>query len=432
MPGCATNDAAVHEGPAPSYVRLRENAAAVCAAAGGLLVIAWLGLHVGSWPDWEAESRPAVEALLRGDVLRFLEAAPAYGGSLVLRAPFMLFTKLWHGTDLALYTASAVPCLAAAGAFGVWLVARMRAQGSSSLARTVALLLCVANPLTIPALQIGHPEELLGAVLCVVAVLCALGDRPTWAAVALGLAVANKEWAVLALGPMLVALPRARLRALITTGVVAGAVCAPLLVAPLIRGSGGFVDQATGAGLNSGAIFQPWQIWWFLGSPAHTARGLLSAYRVAPAWVGTVAHPLVIAVMPPLTALYARRRRGRVRHRPNDVLLLLALLLALRCVLDPWDISYYCLPSLLALLSWETLTYTRPPVVTLGATFAAWFSLRETASVALDLSPDMQAMVFAAVSVAAIVALAIGVYAPGFRQRLASRSRRDEAVAATV
>jgi len=49
-------------------------------------------------------------------------------------------------------------------------------------------------------------------VLCTAAVLCALNDRPTWAAVLLGLAIPNKEWAVLAVGPVLVALPRARVR----------------------------------------------------------------------------------------------------------------------------------------------------------------------------------------------------------------------------
>ena len=56
-------------------------------------------------------------------------------------------------------------------------------------------MLCyVANPLTLSALEIGHPEELLGAVLCIAAV-CAMNDRATWAAILLGLAIPNKEWA---------------------------------------------------------------------------------------------------------------------------------------------------------------------------------------------------------------------------------------------
>jgi len=34
------------------------------------------------------------------------------------------------------------------------------------------------NPVTLYALQLGHPEELLGAVLCVAAVLTAQRGRP--------------------------------------------------------------------------------------------------------------------------------------------------------------------------------------------------------------------------------------------------------------
>ena len=197
---------------------IRENALAASAAAASLLVIAWLGVHGWSWPDWQSEARPAVGALLAGHLSQFLRIAPVYGGSLILRAPFVMLTKLWGGGELSIYGASAAPCLMALGALGVWLTARMRSLGRSRGARALALMLCVANPLTLPALQIGHPEELLGAVLCIAAVLCAMHDRPTWAAVLLGLAIANKEWAVLAVGPVLLGLDRARLRALVVTG----------------------------------------------------------------------------------------------------------------------------------------------------------------------------------------------------------------------
>ena len=70
--------------------------------------------------------------------------------------------------------------------------------------------LCAANPITLRALDIGHPEELLGAVLCAGAVLAALRGRATLAGVLLGLAMANKAWAVLAIGPVLLALPERR------------------------------------------------------------------------------------------------------------------------------------------------------------------------------------------------------------------------------
>jgi hypothetical protein len=406
-----------------SLSRLRANRFELSVATIALAVISWLGLHGSSWADWINEAQPAVNTLLAGHALHFLQLAPVYGGSLILRAPFLMITKLWHGGDLAIYRAGAAPCLAATAALGLWLAARMRARGSSTFARTVTLLLCVANPLAIPALQIGHPEELLSAVLCIAALLCALDDRPTWAAVLLGLAIADKEWAVLAAGPVLLALPRARVRAALITGAVAGTVMAPFL----IGAGGGFVGQATATGFNTGPTFQPWQIWWFFGTHAHTGN---SAYRIAPGWTARLGHTLVLAMMPPLTALYARVRRDEFRRLPNDLLLLLALLLALRCVLDPWDISYYSLPFLLTLLTWETLSLTRPPALTLGATFVAWLILRETSNDALALSIDGQAMVFTLVSLPSVAALAGTLYAPGVRRALGRRSRRGEAIPA--
>jgi hypothetical protein len=400
---------------------LRENALAAGAAAAALLTMGWLGLYGWAWTDWDTEARPAVDALLAGHVGRFLHLAPAYGGSLILRAPFVLLTTLWHGGELAIYRAGAAPCLLATGALGVWLCARLRATGRPAGTRALALALCVANPLTLSALQLGHPEELLGAVLCVAAVLCAIDDRPTWAALLVGLAIANKEWAVLALGPVLVALPRARLRTLLMAGAVAGAVLTPLI----IGASGGFTGQAAASGLNTGTIFQPWQLWWFLGSHGHLVRGLSGnakvGYRVPPAWLGSLGHTLVIAVMLPLSLLYGRLRSGAARRPHNGALLLLALLLALRCVLDPWDTAYYAVPFLLALVTWESLSFNRPPALSLAAAFATWLIFDQSSVVTLTPSADVQALVFALVSVPAVVALIVALYAPGISAVLRRR-----------
>ena len=406
---------------------IREKALAASAAAGTFLVMVWLGVRGAGLADWNVEARPAVDALLAGHGQQFLQLSPIYGASLILRAPFMLSTKLWHGGNTAIYLASAAPCLAAAAALGVWLGARMRKRGASLLACAIAILLCAGNPLALPALQLGHPEDVLGAVLCITAVLCARNERPIWAAVLLGLAIPNKEWAVLAVGPTLLALPRTRLRALLVTGAVAGALLAPLL----LRTSGGFVAQASSAGLNTGSIFQPWQLWWFLGTRGHVVYNVIGGYRLPPDWIASLGHTLVIAIMPPLSALYAWLNRTRAR-RPNDVLLLLALLFALRCVLDAWDISYYSLPLLLALLTWESLSFGRPPVLTAAASFAAWLIFRETGTGALNLSPDMQAMVFAIVSIPSVIALIGAVYAPGVLPRIAWRARTEAGMAAAV
>jgi hypothetical protein len=409
------------------YSRIRENAVALGGAVFAGLIVSWLALGDWTWTDYDSEARPALDALVQGHPVLFLKLAPAYGGSLLLRAPFVLVPKLWGGGELSMFRAAAAPCLAAAALLGVWLVSKMRARGDSLAARALVLCLCVANPIVLPALQYGHPEELLGAVLCVAAVLAAVRDRPLWAGVLLGLAVANKEWAILAVGPVLIALPDRRIRTLLYAGATAGAVLLPFVIA------GGVVSQTSGAATSTGSIFNPWQLWWFLGSHSHPVRDLAGhirpGYRVAPAWVTAHSHELIAALVVPLTLLYAAtHRRWRAGH-PTDGLLLLALLFLLRCALDPWDMAYYPLPFLISLTTWETLRHRRLPVLSLLATLAAWFAIQEVAKPQLHLSPELQAAIFLVVSVAGIVALAVALYLPGLADRLAPAARRRGAVA---
>lgn len=403
---------------------LSDSLPSALAASWGCVVMAWLGLYGWAWTDYDVEARPAFDALVNGHLARFLDLAPSYGGSLILRAPFVLMTRLWGGGELSIFRAAAAPCLAATAIFGVWLMARMRARGQSFLSRAIALFLCVANPVTLHGLEVGHPEELLGAVLCVGAVICAVRERTAWAGVLLGLAIANKEWAIVAGGPVLLALPRHRLRAAATAAGIAMLVMAPLALA----GSTGFLSQAKGSALRASVIFQPWQLWWFLGSHGHVVRGtfgnLKIGYRTPPVWVEGLAHPLIVAITVPVTLLYAwARSRGSHRGDP-DPLLLLALLLLLRCVLDPWDTSYYCLPFLFALLTWEALRLERPPVLALFGSFSAWFAYQATASTGLRLSADTQSLIFALFAVPALTALVTALFAPGLARRLLVRPRR--------
>jgi hypothetical protein len=404
--------------------RLRDNAPAVLLSAAAISLVGWLALYGWAWTDYDDEVRPAFDALVGGHVLGFLQMAPAYGGSLILRAPFVLATQLWGGGDLSIYRAAAAPCLAAAAILGVWLVARMRTLGRSKLARGLALFLCVANPITLPALEIGHPEELLGAVLCVAAVLVALRGRGVLAGVLLGLAVANKEWAILATGPVLLALPAQRWRALLAAGVTCSVILAPVFLA------GSALSQLKGSASSSNPIFQPWQAWWFLGSHGHIVRGLWGnikiGYRTPPGWINQVAHPLIVVLTVPLTLFCVRVRRRGGRRATNDALLLLALVMLVRCALDPWDISYYSLPFLIAFLVWESLSRNRPPVLALAASLISWFVFQGAA--ARGLSADAQAAIFLAVAVSAIAAIATALYAPGLTERLAVRVRRRTVV----
>jgi hypothetical protein len=332
----------------------------------------------------------------------------------------------------------ALPCLVAAAVLGVWLVAQMRGMEPpptrSTLWRAVALGVCVANPLTLHALEIGHPEDLLGGVLCVAAVLLAARERPLWAGLALGLAIANKEWALLAVGPVLLALappPGARnwKPAILCFGCAGGV--AAIVLAPLaLVGSSGFVTSTRGAAAPPSSIFQPWQAFWFFGHHGAVVRGLFGAvkpgYRIAPGWVGVVSHPLIVAVAAPLTALaWVRGRRGQ-----SDALLLLALLMLLRCVLDTWDTVYYPLPFLLALLAWESLGERRRPVVlALSSTVLAWVSFIWLPN---HVSADVQAAFFLAWTVPLTVALALRLYAPELVRRAVSMARVVPAQEITV
>ena len=374
---------------------VRENALCAFVAVGGCATVAWLGLFGFAWNDYDNEARPALTALVHGHLLDFLRLAPAYGGSLVERAPFALLPNLWGGGDLAVYRAVSVPCLLAAAALGVWLVARMRAEGRSMLARAVTLGVCVANPVALCALEIGHPEELLGGALCVGAVLLAARPSPdrrraVLAGILLGLAIANKEWAVIAAGPVLLTMPpRRRLWCLLSAGATATVILAPLLLLT----SGGFLSSARGLATPASPIFQPWQLFWFFGHHGALVHGAFGApkpgFRVPPSWSAGISHPLVIGVAGAITAaLWLRTRRLSER----DALLALALLLFLRCLLDTWDVVYYPLPFLLALLAWEVRgPVGRPPVLALSSTVLVWFSFHW---LHLHASPDVQAASF--------------------------------------
>lgn len=411
---------------------IRQNGLSLVMGLAASAAMAWVGLIGFAWNDYEVEALPSVEALVHGHLQTFFTSAPVYGGSLLERAPFALAPSLWGGGELAVYRMLALPCLLSGLLLGLWLVARLRAQGTGRLTRAVALGLCVANPLTLAGLELGHPEELLGGALCVAAVLLAARDRALWAGVALGFAIANKQWALLALGPVLIALPRRRLWCTAVAGSVSIAFLAPFfIVSPAT-----FKAAARGAATPGSTIFQPWQLWWFLGRHGHVIRGLFGAikpgYRTAPSWAGTISHPLIMALGLPLTLATWARIRASLRSaaltltkssamaavRESHGLLLLALLLLLRCMLDTWDIVYYPTPFVLALGAWEALHCRRPPVLALAASLAVWAEWRWLPK---HISADGQAAFFAAWTLPLAVGMGIALY----RQRGASVEDRQ-------
>src|SRR3954471_5715031 len=206
---------------------LRTAAAWLPLALLGAALMAWMGLQGFAFSDYDREAAPAYLALAHGHAGSFLSLAPAYGGSLILRAPFAMAPVAWGGGELAVFRAAAVPCALAAVALGLVLAVQATSRGLGRGTAAMALLLCAANPITWRAFEMGHPEELLGGVLCVAAVLAAAARRPGWAGLLLGLALSNKAWAVLAIGPVLIALPAGRWRPLAIAGAIAAVFTLP-------------------------------------------------------------------------------------------------------------------------------------------------------------------------------------------------------------
>jgi hypothetical protein len=383
-------------------------APALAAVLGGA-VLAAQGLRTMAFTDYEVEAEPSLLALRHGDLAGFLHHLPVYGGSLILRSPFALLPAMWRGGDLALYRLMAAPCLLAAVVLALALFVRARELGTGRGAAWLALALVACNPVMLRALEIGHPEEILGGVLCVAAGLAAARSRPLLTGVLLGAAMANKPWAVVAVLPVLLVLAAGRKRAL-----TCAAGTAALLVAPMLLLSGGALTSTVTVARASGMIFQPWELWWFFGEHGHRVMGLYAehvGYRTPPVWITRISHPLVILLPVAAALLLARRRR---LLEPAQGFALLALCLQLRCLLDTWNTSYYALPACVALVAWEVYA-RRPPLIALTTAALVWTTFELLPRVA---SPDIQAAAYLAWSVPLTAAIALSLWRPRAWARL--------------
>lgn len=330
----------------------RSARAVLAALAGVALLLAW------SWAsrpfgDFGREAGGATAALGRLDLGGFFALAPAYGGSILLRAPFAVLAEATGAGTTGRYVWLALPAMAALGWFA-WLVAG-RLRGQPPLVWLAAVALVTLNPLAHEALALGHAEELLVGVACIGAVLAAGDDRPALAGLLLGLAVGAKPWAVIAGPPVLWATRDLRQAAVVAAASLAAA---GAVVVPFLLLAGGTVRSTTSIATGNGGISTPFSVWY-----------LVDQGRAA--WVGRISHPLAVAGalgLPVALALAGRRRR-------RDALLVLALALLVRCLLDTWTRDYYPLPALLALLGFEALVLGRAPLLAGGLTCALTLAL---------------------------------------------------------
>jgi hypothetical protein len=106
--------------------------------------------------------------------------------------------------------------------------------------------------------------------------------------------------------------------------------------------------------------------------------------RDLPTWLGLLAHPLIFALALAVPLALARRVRAAPWER---ALPLLALVLLIRCMLDPVDNSYYHAPFFMALLTADALrgSYLPSLVAVAGLVMVSDLASRPTAQAAFYL-----------------------------------------------
>jgi hypothetical protein len=373
--------------------------------------------------DYFTDAGGPVDSLARGDLDAFFANQPLMGSfSLVLRAPFVAL--VFHSSESVVYMAGALPLVLSTVVLGLALARFAAGRGHRPAVQGVIAGLAIFNPITFKALHWGHPEELLGAALCSGAVLAALRDRAVLAGVLLGLALATKQWALIAVLPVLFAASERRLLTLSLAGAVASALTLPLL----LGNAGAFQAASVNAAGHAAQVADttPWNIWWPIAELSSVP--VLGERYLAPGWVRAISHPLIVLIAIPLSALLWRRGD----RRRDDALLLLALLFLLRCLLDNWNNDYYHAPFLLALLTWETVRRSGLPLLSLGVAALVGLSFwPHYDQIFSDSTPHAALLnsIYLSWSIPLAAGLALALYAPG---RLAELRARMSAIAATI
>lgn len=317
---------------------------------------------------------PALYALVHGRLGVFLARQPLMGlSSLLLRAPVA-----WAGVSLGagpllVYRLGALACMLPAAALASWLALDARRRGAPLTGALAALIVVVGSP-TLAALAAGHPEEVLAATLAAGTLLAAERGHPALAGALAGVALGTKEWALVALPALALALPdgRARLRA-----VAAGLPPALALgLGPALANPAAFERAARTLG--DSRLVTALSVWWPLASrPLHPPPAAALAGTLPPGLDKTTALAigLVLAAAAVLAlAALAQRRRGWLRRsgRRVDPLGLLCLLALTRCLADPAPVQYYYVAVGIPLACWESAVRGRPPAGTLGLLAALW------------------------------------------------------------
>ena len=348
--------------PVPARLQsLLPWALALCFSAfvliAGSLDVYWTG-------DFYLEVYPAYQALMGGDVGRFVELLPGYSGfTVAVGAPSALLTSAFGGAETMVYRFTAIPGLIALSAVGVAVAGPVRAAGNR--AWPVFLFAGAGGVLAWEVLRAGHPEDLLATGAAIGAVLAALKGRVGWSSILLVGAIVAKQSMIVAAFPAALAAPRGGLR-IVASGVLGAAA----LVLLQTQAHGG---ESHGAITSTGLLFHPHQVFWPFGIPA-TPEFIAAGHgtRMGPEWLAPLTRPLIVGTAFAVSALWWLRT-GSERNRV-DALGVLALVLLLRCMLDPWNLVYYHLPLVVALAAWEAHRGRSLPGLAVAVTGACWLT----------------------------------------------------------
>ena len=312
---------------------------------------------------------PALLALAHGQLGTFASHQPLMGlSSLIVRAPFVALGSAIGASGLTGYRLGVLACLLPCALFLAWAIAKRSSPGPIAGAALAAALVLL-SPVSNNALSSGHPEELLAAVAVVAATLAAMGGRSTWAGVLLGLAIGTKEWAVIGVLPVLVAVPdRRRL-----VCAVAGATALLLLAPPVLADPHAF--SAASRSLGDTHLVNAISGWWPVSSrPADIPAGA-PLVGVLPGSLEK-SSALAIGFVASVAIAVALWRVAAARGLRTDPLALLALLALLRCLIDPGPVEYYYAPLVIVLAIWETAVLERLPIVAVCTLAAVTLTFR--------------------------------------------------------
>jgi hypothetical protein len=323
----------------------------------------------------------AIDALADGHVAAFLKEQRLMGPvSIVLRAPFV---ALGGGDQLAHYRAGTLACLLLVAAFAVWMAVLAVRSGRPLWIALLAAVAVIAMPASVRVIQWGHPEELLTVALVLAAAFAASRGKGVWAGIALGLAVACKLWALATVPAVLLLVPRA---ARVRAGLVALAAVVVLYLPYAAAEPAAFrsnlhalgkVGSAPGTVSVANAWFPFADTTSFaapvgFGPNGQVVTQTANGYSL-PRWVARVAHAAVLLVGLVLALLWVRRRPPDL----DGALLVVALALLVRCILDPGTFSYYLTSFVIVLIARDALGRRAPwlsllAVLSLEA-LVAWF-----------------------------------------------------------